>query len=206
MNPAPDPWWVAPAVIAAAIAGVIAVLTLVANGRRARADRQRELFGMAFGDVSSYCEYPYIVRRRRHDLAEEERIRITTELSEVQRKLNHNRATLQVEAPRVARAYAALVDATRRIAGAAIHDGWNMAPITADSNVHVNDVNLSGIKPYEDAYLTVVADHVALTPWWLRVAARWMTRQASRIKLSDRHAAPAGAAPAEELVDGPKEA
>lgn len=103
MNPTPDPWWVAPAVIAAVIAGVIAVITLMVNGRRARADRQRELFGAAFGDVSSYCEYPYIVRRRRHDLPEEERIRITTELSDVQRKLNHNRAVLRVEAPRVAR-------------------------------------------------------------------------------------------------------
>ncbi|MGH9157034.1 MAG: hypothetical protein ACRD1K_14610 [Acidimicrobiales bacterium] len=55
MNPTPDPWWVAPAVIAALIAGVIAVITLMVNGRRARADRQRELFGAAFGDVSSCC-------------------------------------------------------------------------------------------------------------------------------------------------------
>ena len=113
-----------PAVIAAAIAGTIAIITLVVNGRRVRSDRQRELFGAAFGDVASYCEFPYIVRRRRHDLPEEERIRITTELSEVQRKLNHNRAVLRVEAPRVARAYTDLVEATRRIAGSAIHAGW----------------------------------------------------------------------------------
>ena len=58
MTPTPDPWWVAPAIIAALIVGVIALVTLMVNGRRARADRQRELFGTAFGDVSSYCEYP----------------------------------------------------------------------------------------------------------------------------------------------------
>jgi hypothetical protein len=206
MNPAPDPWWIAPAIIAAAIAGVIAVVTLIVNGRRARSDRQRELFGSAFGDVSSYCEYPYIVRRRRHDQPVEERIRITTELSDVQRKLNHNRAVLQVEAPRVARAYIALVDATRRIAGAAIHDGWDLAPITADTSVHVNDVDLSGIKPYEDAYLTAAADHLALTPWWLRATARRLTRQASRIKQSKGQLAPVPATPAKERAAGPEAA
>lgn len=177
MTPTPDPWWVAPAIIAALIAGVVAAVTLIVNGRRARADRQRELFGIAFGDVSSYCEYPYIVRRRRHDVPEQERIRITTDLSEVQRKLNHNRVVLRVEAPRVASAYDALVDATRHIAGAAIHEGWNLAPITADTGVHVTDVDLTGIVPIEDIYLTAVADHLALTPWWARAATRWAACQ-----------------------------
>jgi hypothetical protein len=179
MTPTPDPWWVAPAIIAAVIAGVIAVVTLMVNGRRARADRQRELLGDAFGDVSSYCEYPYIVRRRRHDEPEQERLRITTGLSEVQRKLNHNRAVLRVEAPRVARAYDALVAATRRVAGASIHEGWN-TPITADTGVHVTDVDLTGIKPFEDAYLTAVADHLALLPWCVRNAARRLANQVSR--------------------------
>lgn len=183
MTPTPDSWWVAPAIIAAVIAGVIAVVTLIVNGRRARADRQRELFGAAFGDVSSYCEYPFIVRRRRHDEPEQERLRITTELSEVQRKLNHNRAVLRVEAPRIARAYDTLVTETRRIAGASIHAGWNLAPITADTGVHVTDVDLTGIRPSEDAYLSAVADHLALMPWWARTAARWVGRQVSAVWL-----------------------
>jgi hypothetical protein len=171
---ATDPWWVAPAVIAAVIAGVIAVITLMVNGRRARADRQRQLFGAAFADITSYCEFPFIVRRRRHDAPEEERVRISTALSDVQRKLNHNRAVLRVEAPRVARAYGALVDVTRRVAGAAIREGWNLAPITADTGVHVTDVDLSAIAPYEDVYLEAVADHLALTPWWVRADGRWV--------------------------------
>lgn len=186
-----DPWSVAPAVIAALMAGVVAAVTLMVNGRRARADRQRELFGIAFGDVSSYCEYPYIVRRRRHDVPEQERIRITTDLSEVQRKLNHNRAILRVEAPRVARAYDVLVDATRHIAGAAIHEGWNLAPITADTGVHMTDVDLTGIVPFEDIYLTAVADHLALTPWWARTVTRWAAHQViSRLPWSNSGPAP----------------
>lgn len=182
MNPAAtSPWWVAPAVIAAIITGVIAVISLIANGRRARADRQRELFGAAFGDIARYCEFPFIVRRRRHDLPEEERMRISTELSEVQSKLNHNRAILRVEAPRVARAYAALVLGTREVAGESIRQGWDLTPITADTEVHVTDVDLSDIKPLEDAYLTAVADHLALAPWQLRAAGRWLARTGSRL-------------------------
>lgn len=177
MTPTVDPWWLAPAVLAAFIAGTIAVLTLIINGRRARADRQRELFATAFGDIAGYCEFPYIVRRRRPDAPEEERIRISTELSEVQRKLNHNRAVLRVEAPRVARAYARLVDATRATAGAAIRDGWNFQAATSDSGIHVTDVDLSPLTRYEDAYLAAVADHLALVPWWVRVAWRRVARQ-----------------------------
>jgi hypothetical protein len=195
MNPtATDPWWIAPAVIAAVIAGVIAVITMIVNGRRARADRQRELFGAAFGDIASYCEFPYIVRRRRHDLPEQERIRISTELSEVQSKLNHNRAVLRVEAPRVARAYTALVLATREVAGESIRQGWNLTPITADTEVHVTDVDLSAIKPYEEAYLTAVADHLALTPWRLRSTGRWLARTASGFLSRRRDPSPAPAA------------
>ncbi|WCO67957.1 hypothetical protein PO878_04370 [Iamia majanohamensis] len=177
MTPTPEPWWVTPAVVAAVIAGVVALVTLIVNGRRARADRQRQLFAAAFGDLSSYCEYPYIVRRRRHDEPEQERLRITTELSEVQQKLNHNRAVLRVEAPRVARAYETLVTETRRIAGASIHAGWDLTPINTDSGVHVTDVDLTDIKPFEDAYLTAVADHLALMPWWARTTVRWVGRQ-----------------------------
>lgn len=177
MTPATtDPWWVAPAIIAAIITGIIAVATLIVNGRRARADRQRELFGAAFGDVASYCEFPYIVRRRRHDRPEEERVRISTELSDVQRKLNHNRAVLQVESPRVARVYAALVGAVKATAGASIRAGWDLTPITTDTEVHVTDVDLGDVKPFEEAYLSAVADHLALSPWWLRSAVRWALR------------------------------
>lgn len=177
MNTTPaTPWWVAPAVIAAVIAGVIAVVTLIVNGRRARSDRQRELFGAAFGDVASYCEFPFIVRRRRHDRPEEERVRISSELSEVQRTLNHNRAVLQVEAPRVARTYIALVSAARTTAGASIRQGWDLTPITADTDIHITDVDLNAIQPFEDAYLTAVADHLALAPRWLRAAGRSVIR------------------------------
>lgn len=179
---AADHWWFAPAIAAALIAAFVGIVTLVANGRRARKDRQREVFAAAFGDIAAYKEFPYIVRRRRHDTPEEERQRISGELSEVQRRLNHNRAVLKVEAPRVGSAYSRLVDETRRVAGAAIRDGWNLTPLTTDAQVHVRDVDLTPIDPFEEAFLNVMADHLAPMPWWSRaprrvIAARWRARR-----------------------------
>lgn len=174
--PTPDPSWLTPAIIGTLITAVVTVLiafaTLVINHRRARSDRQRELFGAAFGDVASYGEYPYIVRRRRADQPEQERLRISTELSEVQRRLNHNRMVLRVESPRVARAYAELVRSARTTAGASIKSGWDLDPIETDADMSVDDVDLSAMHPFEEAYLTAVADHLAITPWWIRACAR----------------------------------
>ncbi len=175
---APAPWWVAPAIIAALVTAAVAIATLIVNGRRGRSDRHRTLFADAFGDIAAYQEYVYIVRRRRHDEPEAEQVRISTELSDVQRRLNRHRAVLQVEAPRVTRSFTALLATTRQIAGAAIRDGWNTAPITADAEIHV-DVDLSGITASEATFLMAAADHLALAPWWLRAAGRTL-RAASR--------------------------
>ena len=165
------PWWVAPAVIAAVIAGIVGVITLIVNGRRARVDRQRVRFAQVLGDLAAYREFVYIVRRRRHDEPEAERVRISTELSKVQKKLNHHAAVLRVEAPRVATTFVELLRVTRQVAGGAIRQGWETAPITEDSGIHV-DVDLTGIEPYEDAYLIEVADHLSPLPGAARRRAR----------------------------------
>lgn len=181
----PEPWWVAPAVIAALVAAAVAIVGQIVQGRRARSDRHRELFANAFGDIAAYCEFPYVVRRRRADEAAAERQRISTELSAVQQRLNHNRAVLTVEAPRVARAYAELVDATRRIAGPAISQGWDRPAISDDTGIHVTDVDLSTLEPYQAAFLTAAADHLALIPWWVlagwRRFVRWATARLWRL-------------------------
>ena len=172
MNPAVSttPWWVAPAIVAAIITGCIAIVTMIVNGRRSRTDRQRAVFADAHGDLAAYSEYAYIVRRRRHDQPEAERARISTGLSEVQQRLIRHQALLRVEAPRVARRYDALVAETRRVAGGAIKAGWDRPAITSDTEIHVTDVDLTPIKPFEDAYLQVVADRLSLLPWWLLAA------------------------------------
>ena len=163
-------WWVAPAVVAGLITAIVTVLTLIVQGRRARVDRQRALIADSFGDIAAYCEYPYIVRRRSGDAADQRRI--TNDLSEVQRRLNRHRAVLRVEAPRIGRAYDELVAQVRAVAGAAIRDGWAIPPRAVDAGVNVIDVDLGAVKPAEDAFLMVVADHLSFWPWWLRSTGR----------------------------------
>lgn len=164
-------WWLAPAIVAALLTVLAGVVTLIVNGRRARVDRQRVVFASVNADLAAYREFVYIVRRRRHDQPEAERVRISSELSAVQSRLNQNAAVLKVEAPRVADAYEALLRITRRVAGGAIRDGWNKSPITADTDIHV-DIDLSAIDPLETAYLLEVRDHLAFTPGVVRRPAR----------------------------------
>lgn len=168
-------WWLAPAVVAAVITGVLAVVTLFVNGRRARDDRQRALFAEAFGDIAEYREYPYIVRRRRHDKPEAERARITADLSAVQHRLNRNLAVLRVEAPRVGRAYETLLADTRRVAGGAIRTGWELQPCASDAAVSIGDVDLTPLVESDDQFLTAAADHLAVTPGWVRRTVRAAT-------------------------------
>lgn len=171
----PEPWWIAPAIIATVITVTAGLITLAVNGRRARTDRQRQVFAAAFGDIAAYCEYPYIVRRRRHGQPEEEQIRISTTFSEVQSRLNQHQAVLRVEAPRVAWAYTALVQATKDVAGASVREGWDIPTIPGGSP-HVRNVDLSALETHKDRYLTAVADHLSYWPWWAQAAGRSLVR------------------------------
>jgi hypothetical protein len=87
-------------VVAAFVAGAVSLSALWVAGRRARQDRQRQLFAAAFEACIAYREFPYIVRRRRGDDAAAERVRISGELSEVQRRLESYNAMIRVEGPK----------------------------------------------------------------------------------------------------------
>jgi hypothetical protein len=162
-----DAWWFAPAVIAAVIAAAAGVFTLWVNGRRARVDRQRVVFADAFAVVAEYREYPYIVRRRRHDDPEGERARINTALSEVQHRLTLYTARLKVEDEAVGAAFQALVDKTREIAGGEIRRSWTIGPVTTDAGMSIGDVDLSGLAAVDDEYLATVRKHLGLKPNWM---------------------------------------
>lgn len=111
---------VAPAIVAALVAGAVALTTFVLTGRRARLDRQRQVFADAFAAVMEYREFPFVIRRRNPDEPAKERQRISTDLSEVQVKLKAFQGSLRVEAPQVGERYAELVETTRRVVGPAI--------------------------------------------------------------------------------------
>jgi len=168
--------WIGPVIVAAIVSGVVALAQIWLNARREARDRQRKLFDAAFEVCMAYRELPYMVRRRRADQPAEERIRLSTVISETQRRLNHHQAVLRVEAPRVAQHYGELVAATRMIAGIEISRAWDLDPSDSDADMHIRDIDLSALAPYEDAYLTAAADHLRFGPPWLRRLARRVGR------------------------------
>lgn len=178
----PSPW-IGPAVVAAAIAALVSIMTVIANGILQRRDRQRQLMAEAFEKVQAYREFIYIVRRRMPDSADnavEDRARINNDLSQVQARLNALSALLKVESPRVGAVYAELVGHTRRIAGGYIRAAWSCAATAEAGPMHITDVDLSALGELDAAYLAVVRAELALRPrtWFLRRRAKSLLRQA----------------------------
>ena len=168
-------WW-APAIVAAIVAAAVSLTTFALTGRRARIDRQRQVFADAFAAVMEYREYPFIVRRRSKDEPARERQRISGELSEIQAKLNAFKARLLVEDPPVGGLYADLVKETRRVAGAMIKDAWNEEPVGEDGEIHAPPYDFRPLDAPDNAYLQAVADHLSWFPWFRR---RWRLRRRS---------------------------
>lgn len=175
------------AVVLALIAATPGVLALgwqcaswALGGRRARLDRQRERFAEAFAAIVAYAEFPYVVRRRRASAPEDERLRISGELRAVQERIAFSTAWLHSESPRVARAYGALVEQLRRVAGAQIAEGWTTPPIKTDEGMNIrSSLGLEALDPLKLAYLDAVIDHLHTFGWarrWFRIVRRWIDR------------------------------
>jgi hypothetical protein len=183
--------WVAPTIVISVVALGVSVATFFLAGRRARLDRQRQVFADAFEVVMEYREYPFIVRRRSPDDRAGERRRISGDLSQVQAKLNAFKARLRVEAPFVGDRYAELVASTRRAAGALIIEAWNSEPVGEDENINSPGWDLSELDAHDDAYLRAVADHLG----WMYAP----VRRKLRLSLSR----PAPAVPKSSTPAGP---
>jgi hypothetical protein len=151
---------ITPSVVAAIVAGVITLMGSTIAAWRTSIDRRRQMFADAYMAYRAYCEVPYAVHRRRHDRPEDERIRLTNELREIQQKIGFFQAWTTIEAPEVGRAFGNLVGAMRRVAGAAITDAWSRPAITKDGQVPVGTaIDLSSLGTFEDAYLATVLRH-----------------------------------------------
>jgi hypothetical protein len=165
--------WIAPTIVLSILALVVSVATFFVAGRRARLDRQRQVFGDAFAAVMAYREYPFIVRRRNPDELSKERQRISADLSALQAKLNGFKAMLRVEDPYVGERYVELVAATRRVAGAFIKEAWNTDPVGEDSQVHSPSWDFSELNQYDETYLRAAADHLG----WMYAPLRRKVRE-----------------------------
>ena len=156
------------AVTAAAIGGAVSLLALALNAIiscwRDRILRQRQEFSKAFAACIAYEEFPYVVRRRRSSAAQDERVRISSEFSMIQRELAYYSAWLATESSEVSKAYEALVARLREIAGTKIREAWLTPPIDSDSSMNMPDLGLGALKPLKEAYLLEVAYHLSLVP------------------------------------------
>jgi hypothetical protein len=155
--------------ISAGTAALVALFTLWIATLRAQRERRRELYAQAFAAVVAYREFPYVIRRRRHEEAHrsEERVRISESLRDVQRDLAFYEAMLENEpSQKAAEAYTAVVAETRRVAGGYMQEEWQREPITIDPEMHMgNAFDYSCIKDTDAAYLAAAKKAVA----WRRV-------------------------------------
>lgn len=150
----------------AVIAAVVGAVVNVALARRKAIEeeraRVRTTFAEAFQAVAAYKEFPYAIRRRRHDEPEAERVRLSEALREVQAKLSYYLMWTKAESDDVGQAYETLVTELRKIAGKACHDAWLAPPAHNDKDMNFQPgvVDLSGLKPYEEAFTSASTQHL----------------------------------------------
>ena len=156
------------AVTIAAIGGAVSLTGLAFNAiigsRRNRIARQRQEFSKAFSVCVAYEEFPYVVKRRRNDAPHDERVRISSDLSIIQREIAYYSAWLATESKNVSVSYENLVAQLREIAGAQIREAWLTPPIDSDSDMNMPDLGLSALKSLKEAYLLEVAYHLSIVP------------------------------------------
>lgn len=146
--------------IAAAIALLGVLLTLIVNGYRANRERRRELFANGWAAVQSYKEMAFAIRRRSSVDPAAERVRLSEALRGIQHDISFHEAMVgRDSADGVASAYRELVRRTREVAGGIIKRSWNESPISADSEMHAPEIatELQALRTYEDRYLDEVA-------------------------------------------------
>ena len=162
------PWPVIAAAVTGAFSILIFAITNWRNGERERLNRGRQVFSEAYLAIQEYKEFPYVIRRRRKEAPEEERVRISSELRRIQSDLAFYSAWLRTESPYVHRSFSELLEQVRQIAGIAMHDAWLEPAAEGDSEMNMPDLGLSALVPYESAYLNEVVDYLSFWPRWLR--------------------------------------
>jgi len=174
------------AVMAAAIGGAVSLMALALNAIisnwRDRISRQRQEFSKAFTACVAYEEFPYIVRRRRNDAPQDERVRISSELNIIQRELAYYSAWLATESGHVSEAYENLVAKLREIVGTEIREAWLTPPIDSDSGMNMPDLGLSVLIPFKQVYLLEVAYHLSWVPKPIRRLAKSLGRLLRKTK------------------------
>lgn len=147
-----------PLVVIVSAASSLVVAGVAGWWRAHREDvaRRQEHFANALAAVAEYCEFPYVVRRRGASDPERERLRISSELRDVQQRIAFYQAWLKADSDHVADAYDKLVAEVRQTMGGEMRDAWTRPPIVSDEEMNVPDIARGAINEFQEAYLDAV--------------------------------------------------
>lgn len=158
---------------AAVVAAIVSSAVTTALARRAtrleERARVRTTLAEAFQAYTEYKEFPYAIRRRRHDEPGEERVRLSNEIRQVQSRLSYYQAWTRAEDPATGAAYNDLVKHLRRVAGASMHQAWTESALSDDNGMNIDSsrVDLTELHTTEEAFLAAAESHIkALTKFW----------------------------------------
>jgi hypothetical protein len=132
-----------------------------------RRDRRRELYADALSTCMEYEEFPFVIYRRNGKKPEDERLRISEALRDVQKHIAYHQSWLRTESMSVADKYDELVSTLRSVAGEEMKKRWKAAPIKKDADMIVAPkFDWSAITAKEASYLKAVRKQLA--PLWKR--------------------------------------
>jgi hypothetical protein len=172
--------WIA--LLAAIIAGAVALTGYLLNQLANRRERKSKLFAEALGVIYECQELPFRIRRRASsDPATRAMLGGLT--SDVMTKLGFYLAWLHMESPEVGGAYRLLLDRVRRFGGRFRDEAWR-APLIADDKEVPSAEYLYGDLHAERMLCITIMRH-ALSPWG------FLFRRADRKQLAEQRQATA---------------
>lgn len=169
MTAAPSAWTVVGPVVAALIAGLVALVVLAVNQYQARQDARRKDFAEALAAVERYAELPYRILRRQ-DSTPEVRGRMADFVHGVQQDLLFHKSWVRIQSPRVAEVYDALLRITREEAGSAMTKAWRTAPISKDEDMPLGvALSFPRMEEARVKYVRAVGYELEFPPFrWIR--------------------------------------
>ncbi len=156
-------------VISALVGALVTTLLARRKSQEEQLARVRVMLAEAFQAVAEYKEFPYAIRRRRHDAASEERVRLSEELRQVQAKLTFYEEWTRIEDDAVGSAYRELVQRLRSVAGAACNEAWATPAIEFDEQMNIprEQVDLAELAAFERNYTDAAQAYVSgFMRWW----------------------------------------
>ena len=155
-------------VVAAVVGAMVNTWLARRKSREEELARVRVMLAEAFQVVAEYKEFPYAIRRRRHDAPSQERVRLSEELRMVQAKLTFFEEWTRIEDKTVGLRYRDLVKQLRRVAGAACNEAWAAEPIIDDAQMNIprETVDLSSLATFEQDYSEAAQAYVDCFMKW----------------------------------------